>query len=291
MAQIKLLPENLINRIAAGEVVERPAAALKELLENSLDAGADSIEVEVLAGGKKLIRVRDNGRGMDKDDLFMCLERHATSKIRADADLVHIDTLGFRGEALPSIGAVSRLTITSAEANASGQMLKLNFGRLEFIKPAPANQGTTVEVADLFQNLPARRKFLKSDHTESTHMLDIAQRYALSRDGLRLTYREGARELLAVDKSHDLPTRVFRILGREVAKTLVPFEQLDGNIKISGWLGSPTLAGRSTSGLFLYVMGRPVRDRLLTRALMRGYGRMIPSGRYPSAVIFVNLDP
>ncbi|MDR1922615.1 MAG: DNA mismatch repair endonuclease MutL [Candidatus Adiutrix sp.] len=291
MARIKLLPDSLINRIAAGEVVERPSSVLKELLENSLDSGATRIDVEVLSGGKKLIRVRDNGRGMNEDDLFLCIERHATSKIDKDADLVHIHTLGFRGEALPSIGAVSRLTITSAEQDGEGHMLRVNGGRLEKIEGAPANPGTTVEVADLFYNVPARRKFLKSDHTESAHLLDITQRYALSREGLRLTYREGGRELLSVDAQSDFRTRVFRILGREAAEKLAPFAETSDSLKISGWLGSPETALRGSSGLFLYVAGRPVRDRLLTRALVSGYGRMLPPGRWPAAIIFVELEP
>ena len=291
MSKIKLLTENIINRIAAGEVVERPSSILKELLENSLDAGADQIEIEILSGGKKLIRLKDNGCGMDKDDLFMSLERHATSKITENSDLMNIATLGFRGEALPSIASVSRLSILSASENNEGHLLKINGGRLETIEPASANRGTTITVADLFYNVPARRKFLKTDETEAAHLLDIAGRYALSRPGLSLSFRQGARELISVDKHNNFQTRILKIMGRQAAEQLKPFNFKAADLSISGFLGHPNSASRSTSGLFLYVLGRPVRDRLLTRALSQGYGRLVPSGRWPQAIIFVDIDP
>ncbi|UQZ87758.1 hypothetical protein C4J81_00405 [Deltaproteobacteria bacterium Smac51] len=291
MATIKLLPEKLINTIAAGEVVERPSAVLKELLENSLDAGADRIEIDIHMGGKKLIRISDNGKGMDRDDILMSLERHATSKINKDADLVHINTLGFRGEALPSIGAVSQLTITSATAKGEGHKVQMTGGVLQYREKAPCNPGTTVEVADLFRNVPARRKFLKSNQTESAHLLDIAQRYALSREGLRLVYRDNNREVLSVDSHHDFRTRVYRVMGRETAASLTPFERIQDNLKIYGWLGAPETAANTSSGLYLYVLGRPVKDRLLTRAITSGYGRLLTKGRYPAAIIFVEPAP
>ena len=289
--RIKLLPDELINRIAAGEVVERPSAVLKELLENSLDAGADRIEIEVARGGKKLIRVKDNGRGMGEDDLFMCLERHATSKLASDADLIRIATLGFRGEALPSIGAVSDLSITSTVEGGEGHVVRVSGGRLQGMKPAAANRGTIVEVANLFQYVPARRKFLKSDHTESGHLLEVAQCYALSRDGLSLTFREGGREVLSVEARHDFKTRVYRVLGRAAAESLAPFEYKDESVSITGWLGGPERSVRSTSNLYIFVLGRPVKDRLLNRALADGYGRLLQPGHWPTAVIFIDLDP
>ena len=289
--RIKLLPDDLINRIAAGEVVERPAAVLKELVENSLDAGADRIDIEVAGGGKKLIRVRDNGRGMNEDDLFLCLERHATSKLSAEADLMRIATLGFRGEALPSIASVSNLSITSAIEGGEGHIVRVNGGRMQALEAAPANRGTTVEVANLFYNVPARRKFLKSDHTESGHLLEVAQSYALSRDGLSLTFREGGREVLSVEARHDFKTRVLRVLGRAAAESLTPFEFQDESVTISGWLGGPERAIRSTGNLFVYVLGRPVKDRLVNRAVADGYGRLLPPGNWPAAVIFIGLDP
>ena len=289
--RIKLLPDQLINRIAAGEVVERPSAVLKELLENSLDAGADCVDIEVSGGGKKLIMVRDNGRGMDEDDLLMCLERHATSKIGAEADLMQISTLGFRGEALPSIGSVSDLAITSAVEGGEGRKVTLAAGRLLGLAPAAANRGTTVEVRNLFYNVPARRKFLKSDRTESAHLLDVAQSYALSRDGLRLTFRDNGREVLAVEGRHDFQTRVFKVLGRSMAEGLTPLALNLEGLSISGWLGSPDQPLPSSARLFAYVLGRPVRDRLLNRALVEGYGRLLPRGTWPAAIIFLDLDP
>ncbi len=291
--RIKLLPDQLINRIAAGEVVERPSAVLKELLENSLDAGADRLEIEVEGGGKRLIRVRDNGRGLDEDDLLMCLERHATSKISAESDLFHIDTLGFRGEALPSIASVSVLTITSATADGAGHAVTMAGGRLEGLVPAPCNPGTTVEVRNLFFNVPARKKFLKAETTESAHLLDVARTYALSREGLSLTFRDGGREMLAVEARHDFRTRVYRVLGRAAAESLTHFEyQGEGDdLKVSGWLGGPERAVRSSANLFVYVLGRPVRDRLVNRALADGFGRLLPPGTWPTAVIFIDLDP
>ncbi|MDR2726061.1 MAG: DNA mismatch repair endonuclease MutL [Candidatus Adiutrix sp.] len=290
-SRIKLLPDRLINRIAAGEAVERPSAVLKELLENSLDAGADRVDIEVSGGGKKLILVRDNGRGMDEDDLLMCLERHATSKIGAEADLMNIKTLGFRGEALPSIGAVSDLVITSAVEGGEGHKVTLAAGRLLGLAPAAANRGTAVEVRNLFYNVPARRKFLKSDRTESAHLLDVAQSYALSRAGLRLTFRDNGREVLAVEARHDFQTRVFKVLGRSVAEGLTPLAREREGLHISGWLGAPDQHLSSTGRLFIYVLGRPVRDRLLNRALAEGYGRLLPRGSWPAAVIFLDLDP
>lgn len=289
--RIKLLPDTLINRIAAGEVVERPSAVLKELVENSLDAGADRIEIEVAGGGKRLIRVKDNGRGMDEDDLFMCLERHATSKLSQDDDLMNIATLGFRGEALPSIGSVSRLSIISATEGGEGRMVTVGGGRLENMKPVAANRGTTIEVANLFYNVPARRKFLKTDHTENAHLLEVAQCYALSREGLSLSYREGGKEVMSVEARHDFKTRVYRVLGRAAAESLVPIDFNNGDLTITGWLGPPERALRSTANMFLYVLGRPVKDRLLNRAVIDGFGRLIPPGHWPTAIIFIDLPP
>ena len=289
---IRLLPDDLINRIAAGEVIERPSAVLKEVLENSLDAGADRIDIEVVGGGKKLIRVRDNGHGMYEDDLYMALERHATSKLDPDSDLVSIATLGFRGEAMASIGAVSRLSVTSAPADGQGHVIRIEGGRLRGLEPAPANRGTTVEVADLFYNVPARRKFLKTEPTESAHLLEVARYYALSREGLRLTFRDGGREVMAVESRHDFKTRVFNVLGRTAAENLKHFEyEGESGLKISGWLGGPERALKSGANMFMYVLGRPVKDRLLNRALADGYGRLLPPGHWPTAIIFVDLDP
>jgi DNA mismatch repair protein MutL len=289
-SRIKLLPEGLINLIAAGEVVERPASVLKELLENSLDAGATKIEADIESGGKKLIRVADNGCGLTREELFLCLERHATSKLTAESDLFAIGTLGFRGEALPSIASVSRMTVISRTEDGDGHRLKVDGGRAADLSPAPANQGTIVEVKDLFFNVPARRKFLKTEATETAHLLEAAQRYALSRPGLRLRLRDSGRELLSVDEHNDLTARVSKILGREVASSLRTIKSEDGDLKISGLLAGPE-AAKAGSSLFAFVLGRPVRDKLITKAVVQGYGRTLPQGRLPSGVVFIDLDP
>ncbi|MDR1545973.1 MAG: DNA mismatch repair endonuclease MutL, partial [Deltaproteobacteria bacterium] len=289
-SRIKLLPEGLINRIAAGEVVERPASVLKELIENSLDAGADRLEIDVEAGGKKLVRVADNGCGLNREELFLCLERHATSKLDAQSDLTSIETLGFRGEALPSIASVSRLSITScADEKAGGFRVRVEGGRVQGLEPAPANRGTIVEVRDLFFNVPARRKFLKTEATETGRLLEAAQRYALGRAGLRLRLGDGRRTLLAVDERHDQAARAALLLGRETAGDLRPFELQRGDLRVWGWLGSPSSAQKNSGNLFVYVLGRPVRDRLLTKAVLEGYGRTLDAGRWPAGLVFLEL--
>ncbi|MDR2387792.1 MAG: DNA mismatch repair endonuclease MutL [Deltaproteobacteria bacterium] len=289
-SRIKLLPENLINRIAAGEVVERPASVLKELVENSLDAGATRIEVDIESGGKKLIRVADNGHGLNREELFLCLERHATSKLSADSDLFAINTLGFRGEALPSIASVSKLTMVSQTANQSGHKLKVEGGKILDLSPAPSNQGTVIEVRDLFFNVPARRKFLKTEATETAHLIEVTQRYALSRTNLRLKLRDQGREILSVDEHNDSQSRVIKILGRELASKLLPFAKEQDDLKIDGYLCAPE-AAKSGSNLFVFVSGRPVRDKLINKAIIQGYGRALPQGRLPSGVVFIDLEP
>jgi DNA mismatch repair protein MutL len=280
----------LINRIAAGEVVERPASVLKELLENSLDAGATRIEVDTEAGGRRLIMVSDNGLGMTSDDLLLAIERHATSKITEDTDLLSINTLGFRGEALPSIGSVSRMTITSAaESDGHGSRVRLSGGKLLGVEQASRDRGTTIEVQDLFFNVPARRKFLKTVQTESAHLTEIAHRYALGQPGLRLIYRHNSQELVSTSPSEDALARVARVLGRETARNMFEFEGVRGEITVSGFLGRPQVNRSRATGLYLYVNGRPVMDRLLTRAVMDAYHGRLMTGRYPYAVIFLTI--
>ena len=292
MAPVRLLPDELINRIAAGEVVERPASILKELLENSLDAGADRIDVVIEAGGRKLVSVADNGSGMDGDDLLLAVERHATSKLSADADLMHIGTLGFRGEALPSIASVSRMTIVTASGDdGSGRMVRLSGGRLMDTAAAARDRGTTVEAADLFFNVPARRKFLKSPTTEAAHLLETAQRYALSRNDLRLSYTHNGQETLRTSPAEDDLSRLARVLGRETARQMFPFDETSGDYSCRGYLGRPDTNRSRPSSVYMFVNDRPVSDRLLLRAVMEAYRGRLPSGRYPAAVFFIDLDP
>ena len=292
MAAIRLLSESLINRIAAGEVVERPASVLKELLENALDAGATRIEVDTEAGGRKRVMVTDNGEGMSPDDLLLAVERHATSKLTENTDLLKIDTLGFRGEALPSIGAVSRLTITSsAGQDGQGRRIHLSGGRLLKVEDAARDRGTTVDVMDLFFNVPARRKFLKTVQTESAHLMETAQRYALGRSDLALVYRSNGQEALSTSPREDDLTRVARVLGRETARNMRAFSDQSGELALAGFLGPPDMSRSRPGGLYLFVNGRPVTDRLLTRAVIDAYRERLPGGRYPAAVIFLTIPP
>ncbi|MDR1488053.1 MAG: DNA mismatch repair endonuclease MutL [Deltaproteobacteria bacterium] len=291
ISRIKLLPDHLINRIAAGEVVERPSSILKELAENSLDAGANRLEIDIADGGKKLVRISDNGSGLSREELFLCLERHATSKLDETSDLSSILTLGFRGEALSSIASVSKLSITSSTGESEGHKIRVEGGRVIDLSPAPANKGTIVEVRDLFYNVPARRKFLKSQATETAHLVEVAQRYALSRTDLRLKLSDEQKEIVNVDEKSDMTSRILKIFGRDVASGLIPFVKETDDLRIRGWLADPQAATRLNSSLFLYVLARPVRDRLLTRAVIQGYGHALPQGRWPAGVIFIDLDP
>ncbi|MDR1312617.1 MAG: DNA mismatch repair endonuclease MutL, partial [Deltaproteobacteria bacterium] len=289
--RIRLLPDDLINRIAAGEVVERPGSILKELMENSLDAGADRIEVECEQGGKRLVRVADNGSGMDEDELLMCLQRHATSKLSPDSDLTDIRTLGFRGEAIPAIASVSRMTITTSRGGSEGRAASLEGGKLLSVYPAPANRGTTVEVRDLFFNTPARRKFLKTVQTEEGHLADACQRYALSRPELALSLHADGREMLRVSAGDGLRARLREAVGY-LSDSLSDFSREAGKgISVCGSVTGPEASARSAAALFVFVCGRPVKDRLLTRAVIQGYGRTLPRGRYPAGAVFIDLDP
>jgi len=292
LSSIRLLPEQLINRIAAGEVVERPASILKELIENSLDAEAARIEVEAVGGGRRQITVSDNGQGMGPDDLLLSVERHATSKLDGDSDLLEISSLGFRGEALASIGAVSRMTITSCpDSTGHARRVRMAGGRVLSVDDASRAQGTTVEVRDLFYNVPARRKFLKTVQTEAAHLTDTAQRYALARPEVRLVYKHNSQVVLSTSPSEDPQTRVGRVMGRETARQVFPFEGEAGGLTVAGFLGRAEISRSRVNALYLYINGRPVRDSLLTRAVLDAYRGRLMSGRYPVAVIFLTIDP
>lgn len=292
MAPIRLLSEQLINRIAAGEVVERPASVLKELVENSLDAGARRIEIEAAAGGRRRILVADDGQGIPPDDVLLAVERHATSKLAEETDLLRIETLGFRGEALPSIGAVSRLTLTSAaRTDGWARRVRLSGGRLLGVEDAARDRGTTVEVRDLFFNVPARRKFLRSTQTEAAHLIEVAQRYALARPECRFVLRHNSQEVLATSPREAEGARLARVLGRETARAMFPFAGQAEGVKLSGYLGRPEISRSRASGLYLYINGRLVSDRLLTRAVLEAYRERLAAGRYPVALIFLSLDP
>ena len=291
---IRVLDNHLIDQIAAGEVIERPASIVKELVENSLDAGAQSVEVEIEAGGVRLTRVRDDGSGIPADELTLALSRHATSKLATADDLAAITTLGFRGEALPSIASVSRFEITSRHVDAErAASILVDAGIMGELRPAAHPTGTTIEVRDLFFNLPARRKFLRSEVTEQGHIVRLLERLALSRHDVAFRLRSAARTLLdapAGSGEHDA-ARLAKVVGPEFVARSLDVDHSAGPVRVHGWIGAPT-AARATSDLqFWFVNGRAVRDRLLMNAVRLGYRDVLYGGRQPAYVLYLDIDP
>ncbi len=294
MSKIRLLPETLVNQIAAGEVIERPAAVVKELVENALDAGATEISVTLREGGQSLIVVADNGHGMEPDALPLALQRHATSKL-PDDDLTVIRSLGFRGEALPSIGAVARLSLQSRPATMTeGARLSVEGGTMHPVQPAAMAPGTRVEVRDLFYATPARLKFLKSPRAEGDQARETLERLALSRPDVQFTLIEEGRRPLRLDAEAGEPDavlsrRLAAVLGVDFMASAVPVALKRGDTVISGYIGLPTFNRPTTALQYLFVNGRPVRDRLLLAALRGGYGDLLPSGRHAALALFITL--
>jgi DNA mismatch repair protein MutL len=288
MSKIKVLADSLANMIAAGEVVERPASVVKELLENALDAGARTVNIEVESGGKKLIRVVDDGEGMTRDDAIVAFERHATSKLRTPDDLEAITTLGFRGEALPSIASVSRLCLrTKTGGDLEGTEVEFSGGKMVAVRDIAWPGGTEVEVRELFFNIPARRKFLKSDATESYHITNLVQHYALANPGLAFLLVNNGRDAVRVTPAGSLKERAYQVVGRSLLEKLVPVEAAAGGLRVRGFVSNPQEQRSSRDAQYLFVNGRFVRDQLIGRALTEAYRSMMPSGTYPAAVLFV----
>jgi DNA mismatch repair protein MutL len=291
MPNIKLLPELLVNQIAAGEVVDRPASALKELLENSLDAGASEIGVHLAAGGTRLIRVTDNGCGIPREELPLALSRHATSKIASLADLERVASLGFRGEALASIASVSRLTLVSRTAESRHAWSVTAEGpQIAPALPATLAPGTSIEACDLYFNTPARRKFLKSEATEYAHCEEAFKRAALSRCDATLTLQHNGKPRFHL-KAQPLAERIASVLGEELTATSLPLDERAGPIRLHGCVGAPEKAGASREAQYVFVNGRFVRDRLLTHAVRQAYEDVLHHERHPSYVLFLELDP
>ena len=291
---IRILPGELIDQIAAGEVIERPASVVKELCENSLDAGATRIEVDVERGGVGLIRVRDDGRGIAAPELPLALARHATSKIASLDDLEAVSTLGFRGEALPSIGSVSRLRIVSRAADATqAAEIDVEGANVSPLRPAAHPPGTTVEVRDLFFNVPARRKFVRSDATEQLHIARLLERLALSRFDVSFKLRHGSRVSLDAPRPRlgFEASRLEQVLGAEFATACLPLENAAGPVRLSGWIAPPTLSRAQPDQQFWFVNGRSVRDRLLMNAVRLAYRDVLYHGRYAAYVLYLTLDP
>jgi DNA mismatch repair protein MutL len=292
---IRVLDNHLIDQIAAGEVIERPASIVKELVENSLDAGAQSVDVEIEAGGVRLTRVRDDGSGIPAAELRLALSRHATSKISRAEDLAAIVTLGFRGEALPSIASVSRFEITTRHVHEErAASVCVDGGTVGEVAPAAHPTGTTIEVRDLFYNLPARRKFLRSEVTEQGHIVRLLERLALSRNDVAFRLRSGSRTLLdapALAATGSAAARLSRIVGQDFVTHAIPIEHSAGPVRLSGWIAAPS-AARATSDLqFWFVNGRAVRDRLLMNAVRLGFRDVLYSGRQPAYVLYLDIEP
>jgi DNA mismatch repair protein MutL len=290
--RIRVLDDHVVNQIAAGEVVERPAAVAKELIENALDAGAGDITVEAEAGGKHLVRVADNGSGMGRDDALLALERHATSKIRSGDDLAAITTLGFRGEALPSIAAVSRLTlVTRTPDDAAGTVITVEAGRITDVREGARSPGTTFEVRQLFYNVPARRKFLKSTETELRHLSRLFIEYALAYPECAFLFKHDGQEVYRLPKVGQLADRARGIFGKQMIDKCLPVAWQDAGITVTGLAGKPEIARTTSAQMTMYVNRRVIASRLVNHAVMEGYHTLLQKGQYPFAILCLALDP
>ena len=291
--RIHKLPDSLINKIAAGEVIERPASVVKELLENSLDAGATRINIDIRNGGSRLIRVKDNGSGIHPDDLVIAVDRHTTSKLNSDVDLWQIKTLGFRGEALSSIASVSRFTLTSKQ-NAAEHGWSVTFAKgnaSPAIQPAAHPPGTTVEVKDLFHNTPARRKFLRSERTEFIHIQELVKRAALCRFNLSIKFTHNDRQVFHVTDDEQHPARrVAAIMGRPFQTHALMVDQQVDNMRLYGWLGQPDAARSQTDLQYFYLNGRMVKDKLVNHAIRLAFQDRLYAGRHPVYLLYLEMD-
>jgi len=308
MSRIRILPENVANKIAAGEVIERPASVVKELLENALDAGARSIRVEIESGGKRMIRVIDDGSGMNHDDALLAFERHATSKLQTADDLLSIATLGFRGEALPSIAAVSRLLLETRTAEEEqGTRVEFAGGKLIGVKPAGVPAGTSISVADIFYCVPARRKFLKSETTELGHIASLVTHYALAHPEVQFLLKTPSQVILDCAPVEKLSERVYQVFGRQALDELVEIPPSEGpvrtaitepdldadeqaaTLRISGFTSRPEVQRANRNGIYIFVNRRLVRDRLLLHAIGEAYRNVTPPGVYPVVLLFLDM--
>jgi DNA mismatch repair protein MutL len=308
MSRIRILPEAVANKIAAGEVVERPASVVKELLENALDAGTKTIRIEIEAGGKRMIRVIDDGHGMTHDDALLAFERHATSKLKTADDLLSIATLGFRGEALPTIAAVSRLLLETRDAaEAEGTRIEFANGKLISVKPAGLPAGTTLSVADLFYSVPARRKFLKSDTTELGHIASLVTHYALANPDKQFVLSTPTQTIIDCPPSEKLADRVYQLFGRQALDELVeipaiaaPFrsaitepaldpEEEKATLTISGFTSRPEIQRPNRNGIYIFVNKRLVRDRLILHAIHEAYRNIHPHAIFPATLLFLEM--
>ena len=295
MPRIQPLPSELINQIAAGEVIERPSSVVKELVENSLDAGATRVEVDIELGGARLIRVRDDGDGIAPDDLPLAVASHATSKIGSFDDLEHVASMGFRGEALASMSSVARFAITSRLRGSDNAFrIEVDSGRLQAARPAQHPQGTSVEVRDLFYNVPARRKFLRAERTEFAHIDDLLKSLALARSGVEFRLSHNGKSVRVWKAARDeqaMLTRVAEVLGDDFPQQSLRIDHATAGMRLSGWVGLPTASRPQADSQYFYVNGRLVRDRVVAHAVRQAYADVLFHGRYPTFVLYLELDP
>jgi DNA mismatch repair protein MutL len=292
MNRIHLLPEHVANQIAAGEVIERPASVLKELLENSLDAGATQVDIQIGAGGRSLVSVTDNGSGMSKDDALLCLERHATSKLRDSDDLDRIASYGFRGEAIPSIASVSKFRLRTREHDAiAGTEIIIDGGKLRDVHEIGLAPGTQIEVRSLFYNLPARRKFLRTEPTEAAHIRHVTLLAGLARPEVGFTLAMDDQPPQRWMPGEDLRQRLVSIFGAEWIENTVPIEAASGELKLRGFIGKPGVSRAGRHEELFFINQRPVENRTLHFGLLEGYHNSLMKGRYPVAILFLEMDP
>src|SRR6476620_5893298 len=291
MNKIKVLPDNLANQIAAGEVVERPASVIKELVENAIDAGATRLQIDIELGGRRLMQVIDNGEGMTRDDAVLAFERHATSKIKTLEDLGRIATLGFRGEALASIASVAKVELTTkTEQDVIPTKVIVEGGRLVDVRDAARDTGTTISVRDLFYNTPARRKFMRSEATENYHLTSIVTHYALAHPDVAFTLTNNGRDVIRVSPAKDLRERAFQVFGAGMLESLLP---VDGGreyvAKVTGYVSAPRERRTTRDGQYFFVNKRFVRDKTIAGGLLEGYRSVLPHGVYPVAFLFIDI--
>jgi DNA mismatch repair protein MutL len=289
---ITILPEDLVDKIAAGEVVERPASVVKELVENSIDAKAKNVSVEIKKGGVKSIRVTDDGVGMDEKNSALAFRRHATSKIKGVDDLFEISTLGFRGEALPSVASVSLLDMLSRTAeDLSGTRIKIEGGTVKDKKQTGAPVGTSVIVRELFYNVPARRKFLKTVLTETRRVVDLLTKFAIAYPEISFRLQSDGRELFSFAKTDGFRARIEDVFGRSQVERMIEIRANDQQPAVVGFLGKPEIARSNRAELYLYVNRRSIVSKSLYHAVQAGYGELLPKGKYAFAIIFIRIDP
>jgi len=289
---IRILPEDLANQIAAGEVVERPASVVKELLENSIDAKASRISIEIESGGKKLIRVSDNGVGMEPEDALLAFERHATSKIASSAELESIKTLGFRGEALPSIGSVAQALLSSCnDISEAGIEIHVEGSKVLHSKKIARPRGTTVEVARIFHNTPARKKFLKGDGAETSHITQVVTQQALAHPEIHFTLTHNGRNIFDTLPTDQRLYRIAELAGADLASHLVEVNEISGKYRLEGYVSTPVYTRSSRNAQYCFVNQRYIRDKVLLGATQQGYSHLVPKGQHPALYLFLSMDP